>query len=105
MSGIKRPGSVGSTLLKPNSALPLNKAVPWLRWRSVFAPGSVHVEFFCGQSVTRIGFYPNSSVFPCQYNFTGGCPYSCIIWSMNNRLIGVRNSERQSHSIDMNNIL
>jgi hypothetical protein len=54
-----------------------------------------------GQSGTGAGFSPTSSVFPCQHNSTLAL-YSHITWGMNNRPVGGRSSEIQSHPIDMN---
>jgi hypothetical protein len=54
-----------------------------------------------GQSGTGTGFSPASSVFICQ-SFHRASPYSYDIWGMNNRPVGGRSSETQSHPIDMN---
>jgi hypothetical protein len=55
-----------------------------------------------GQNVTGSAFSRISLVFPCQYHSTVA-PYSNIIWGINNRSVGGRSSETQSHPIDMKN--
>jgi hypothetical protein len=57
---------------------------------------------FGGLSATKTDFSPSSLVFPCRYHFTGSL-YSYIIQGVNNRPVGGRSSETQSHPIDMNN--
>jgi hypothetical protein len=56
-------------------------------------------EIWGGQS--RLS--PNSSGFPLSVSFHRGSPYSYIAWGKNNKPIGGRSSETQSHPIDMNN--
>jgi hypothetical protein len=53
-----------------------------------------------GQSAIGTGFSPNSLV-PLSVSFHHGCPYSYIIWGMNNRCNGVSSSETCSHLIEL----
>jgi hypothetical protein len=65
-----------------------------------FIPGSVHVGLVVGNG-TGTNFSLSSSVFS-SVSFHYDCPYSCIIWQINNRPVGSHSSETLSHTIDMN---
>jgi hypothetical protein len=45
-----------------------------------------------GQDSTETGLSPSSSVFPCEYHSTVA-PCTRVIWEMNSRPVGGRNSE------------
>jgi hypothetical protein len=55
-----------------------------------------------GKSGTRTSFSSSSSILPYQYHSTVAL-HTHIIWGVNNKPVGGRNSETLSHSIDMNN--
>jgi hypothetical protein len=49
-------------------------------------------------------FFSDFFGFPLSVSFHRGSPHSYITWETNNRLVGGRSSETQSHPIDMNNV-
>jgi hypothetical protein len=55
----------------------------------------------CGRSGTGTRLSTSSSVFSCQYQSTVA-RHAHVLWGMNNRPVGGRSSETQSHPIDMN---
>jgi hypothetical protein len=59
-------------------------------------------EICDGRSGKGTGFSTPSSVFPSQYHSTVDL-HAHISYGVNNRSIGGRSSETQSHLVDMNN--
>jgi hypothetical protein len=62
---------------------------------------SIHAGFVVDKVVLR--FITEFFGFPLSISFHHGSLYSYIIWGMKNRPTGGRNSQTQSHPINMNN--
>jgi hypothetical protein len=71
-------------------------------WRPRFAARSVHAEFMVDEVTLRQVFLQVLQI-PLSISFHHGCPFSYIIWGMNNRPIGDRSSEILSHPAGMIN--
>jgi hypothetical protein len=85
-------------------------AVTWLRRlvgglsprRPWSESGSVHMGFVVGRvALGHVSF--RVLKFSLSISFHRGSPYSDIIWRINNRPVGGRSSETQSHPTNINN--